>query len=84
MDNNNDVYKKVVTFDMDVDRDNSITFDIEMYAQKIKIFTDRHILLYTCAGESVFKNKKLIFVIVRAPKTVALAHTRPGVGDDVP
>ena len=84
MDSNNDVYKKVVTFDMDVDTDNSITFDIEMYAQKIKNFTDRHILLDTCAGESIFKNKKLIFEIVHALRMVALAHTRPGVGDDVP
>jgi hypothetical protein len=77
MDNNNDVYKKVVTFDMDVDRDNSITFDIEMYAQKIKNFTDRHILLDTCAGESVFKNKKLIFEIARAPKTMIISGVNP-------
>ena len=69
--------KSAVYIDVEENRGNSITFSTEIYAQPTNQFSNRHILLDTCAGESVYKDRKLFHELVPAPKTMIINGVNP-------
>jgi hypothetical protein len=66
-----------VHIDVEENRGNAITFSTEIYAQPTNQFSNRHILLDTCAGESVYKDRKLFYKLVPAPKTMIINGVNP-------
>jgi hypothetical protein len=62
------VDKGAVHIDVEENRGNSTTFSTEIYAQPTNQFSNRHVLLDSCAGELAYKDRKLFYELVPAPK----------------
>jgi hypothetical protein len=71
------VDKGAVHIDVEENRGNSILFSTKIFAQPTYQFSNRHVLLDTCAGESVDKDRKLFYERVPAPKTMIINGVNP-------
>jgi hypothetical protein len=56
--------------------DNSVIFSAEVY-DYCEGFSDRYVLLDTCAGESVFKNKNLFYFTEPSPTPMIISGVNP-------
>jgi hypothetical protein len=55
---------------------NSMIFSAEVY-KHCEGFSDRHVLLDMCAGESVFKNRNLFYFIEPSPAPMIISGVNP-------
>jgi hypothetical protein len=60
----------------DCHRGNSVIFSAEVY-KHCEGFSDRHVLLDTCAGESVFKDRNLFYFIEPSPAPMIISGVNP-------
>jgi hypothetical protein len=55
---------------------NSMIFSAEVY-KHCEGFSERHVLLDTCAGESLFKNRNLLYSIEPSPQPMIISDVNP-------
>ena len=73
---NIDVFENA-SISTDMNCENSVIFGTDIYTHSNDGFSARHVLLDTCAGESVFSNKRLFYEIMKAPTPMIITGVNP-------